>query len=318
MDTFLLDLGTEHFGDNLHHEDLKTIKDKFIEHLTSIQKRGPTAKLWIQYWQMVLLVKDFIRAERSGNWELHLKCVERMLPYFHASGHFLYAKSAHLYLQDMRKLKDIINDDYEFTQFTEGFFTIRRTHKFWSGVWTDMTIEQVLMRSMKTQGGLTHGRANLPPTEGAAEQHCYRAYYQLQTWLGNELTVTDWGWKKHERGIMPKLTEMELIPEVLLKTICCSCETGCNNLKCGCRKHGLKCTNLCSNCHGSEKCANVEKQIYEEIINDLEEIPDHESMQTGNNVEDEDGDSLEDVEDQPEKPLESDDEEIPSKRRKHK
>ncbi|GBP17709.1 hypothetical protein EVAR_102235_1 [Eumeta japonica] len=251
----------------------------------------------------------------------------------------------------MRKLKDIINDDYEFTQFTEGFFTIRRTHKFWSGVWTDMTIEQVLMRSMKTQGGLTHGRenglrknvksqlyelfesangpthsdgivhvvdANLPPTEGAAEQHCYRAYYQLQTWLGNELTVTDWGWKKHERGIMPKLTEMELIPEVLLKTICCSCETGCNNLKCGCRKHGLKCTNLCSNCHGSEKCANVEKQIYEEIINDLEEIPDHESMQTGNNVEDEDGDSLEDVEDQPEKPLESDDEEIPSKRRKHK
>ncbi|GBP85485.1 hypothetical protein EVAR_89629_1 [Eumeta japonica] len=132
--------------------------------------------------------------------------------------------------------------------------------------------------------------------EGAAEQHCYRAYYQLQTWLGNELTVTDWGWKKHERGIMPKLTEMELIP----------------------RKHGLKCTNLCSNCHGSEKCANVEKQIYEEIINDLEEIPDHESMQTGNNVEDEDGDSLEDVEDQPEKPLESDDEEIPSKRRKHK
>ncbi|GBP10622.1 hypothetical protein EVAR_89630_1 [Eumeta japonica] len=54
------------------------------------------------------------------------------------------------------------------------------------------------------------------------------------------------------------------------------------------------------------------KQIYE-IINDLEEIPDHESMQTGNNVEDEDGDSLEDVEDQPEKPLESDDEEIPSK-----
>lgn len=58
----------------------------------------------------------------------------------------------------MRKLKDTINDDYEFTRFTEGFFTIRRTDKFWSGVWSDMTIEHVLMRSMKTQGGLTHGR----------------------------------------------------------------------------------------------------------------------------------------------------------------
>lgn len=102
--------------------------------------------------------------------------------------------------------------------------------------------------------------ANLPPTEGAAEQHCYRAYYQLQTWLGNELTATDWGWKQHDRGIMPKFTKKELIPEILLKTICCSCETGCNSLKCGCRKHGLKCTNLCSNCHGSEKCSNVEKK----------------------------------------------------------
>lgn len=161
MDAFLQDLGTENFEDNLHQEDFQIIKEKFIEHLILIlynililQKRGPTAKLWMQYWQMISLVKDFIRAERAGNWELHLKCVERMLPYFHASGHFLDAKSAHLYLQDMRKLKDTINDDYEFTRFTEGFFTIRRTDKFWS----DMTIEQVLMRSMKTQGGLTHGR----------------------------------------------------------------------------------------------------------------------------------------------------------------
>ncbi|CAH0552820.1 unnamed protein product [Brassicogethes aeneus] len=156
MDTLFQDVGTENFEDNWHHEDFKIIKEKFIEHLNLVQKRGPTAKLWMQYWQMISLVKDFIRAERTGNWELHLKCVERMLPYFHASGHFLYAKSAHL--QDIRKLKYTINNDYEFTRFTEGFFTIRRTHKFWSGVWTDMTIEQVLMRSMKTQGGLTHGR----------------------------------------------------------------------------------------------------------------------------------------------------------------
>ena len=94
---------------------------------------------------MISLVKDLIRAERAGNWKLHLKCVEKMIPYFHASGHFLYAKSAHLYLQDMRKLKNAVNDNYEFTRFTKGFFTIRR-------------IEQVLMRCMKTQGGLTYGR----------------------------------------------------------------------------------------------------------------------------------------------------------------
>lgn len=106
---------------------------------------------------MITIVKDFIKAERSRTWSLHLKCIERMVPYFHATGHNLYAKSAHLYLQDMRELPESMNEN-EYELFTtEGFFTIRQTEKFWSGVWTDMTIEQVLMRSMKTQYGLTHG-----------------------------------------------------------------------------------------------------------------------------------------------------------------
>lgn len=47
----------------------------------------------------------------------------------------------------------------DFNLYTaSSYFTIRRLKKFWSGVWTDMIIEQILMRSMKTQGGLTHGR----------------------------------------------------------------------------------------------------------------------------------------------------------------
>lgn len=81
-----------------------------------------------------------------------------MLPYFHASGHFFYAKSAHMYLQDMLDLKASMGE-FEYKKFTtQSYFTIRRSHKFWSGVSSDMTVEQVLMRSIKTQGGLTHGR----------------------------------------------------------------------------------------------------------------------------------------------------------------
>ena len=39
----------------------------------------------------------------------------------------------------------------------EGAFTIRRNENlFWSGTWTDMTIEQFLMRSGKTYGGLVN------------------------------------------------------------------------------------------------------------------------------------------------------------------
>lgn len=93
-----------------------------------------------------------------GNWKLHLDCVKEMIPYLHAAAHLNYAKSAHLYYQDMVTLQDRM-DPHEYMKFTtDGYFTIRRSEKFWSGIWSNMSIEQVLMRSMKSYGGLTRGR----------------------------------------------------------------------------------------------------------------------------------------------------------------
>ena len=68
---------------------------------------------------MVDLAKQFIQAERSGNWSMHLQCVQQMLPYFHASGHNLYAKSSHLYLQDMNNLENIM-DVMEYDKFSRS------------------------------------------------------------------------------------------------------------------------------------------------------------------------------------------------------
>lgn len=137
---------------------LKDLKAKFASQLQQLEKNGPTAKLWIQYFEMVTLVKHFIEAERSGNWNLHLETINNMLPYFHASGHFLYAKCSHLYLQDMHNLKNTMPAD-EYECFTsKGGFTVRRSNKLWCGTWSDMIIEQSLMKTMKTAGGLTHGR----------------------------------------------------------------------------------------------------------------------------------------------------------------
>ena len=131
---------------------------EILENQLQLSKEfGRTQKLWIQFIDMVELVRMFIKAERSGDFRLHLYCVHQMLPIFHASGHLNYAKSAHVYLQDSLELlnsKSPENDLY----VKSGYFTIRRTEKFWSGVWSDMTIEQVLMRSLSSIGGLTGGR----------------------------------------------------------------------------------------------------------------------------------------------------------------
>ena len=44
-----------------------------------------------------------------------------------------------------------------FQKFQQGFHVIRRSDKFWAGLSSDLVIEQTLMRSLKSSGGLTHG-----------------------------------------------------------------------------------------------------------------------------------------------------------------
>ena len=78
-----------------------------------------------------------------------------MLPYFSASGHNLYAKSAHLYLSTMHKLPETHNQLYK--HFMDGYHVVRRSDRYWAGLSTDLVIEQTLMRSLKSVGGLTRG-----------------------------------------------------------------------------------------------------------------------------------------------------------------
>ena len=77
-----------------------------------------------------------------------------MLNLFAATGHFNYAKCARLYLQNMEKLKD--DHEWLYQQFNEhGYQSVRRSDINWAGIWTDLAIEQILMRSLKNRGGLT-------------------------------------------------------------------------------------------------------------------------------------------------------------------
>lgn len=121
-----------------------------------LAERSRTAALWIQYLEMVDILRSFIKAERTANWELHLEALTRMLPYLAASGHNLYVKCARLYLQSMTDLQTKHPDVYR--NFASGLHVARRSDRFWAGLSIDLIIEQVLMRSLKTSGGLTRGR----------------------------------------------------------------------------------------------------------------------------------------------------------------
>jgi hypothetical protein len=114
-----------------------------------------TAKLWLQYLDMVEKLLKFIRAERLGLWDLHLQVAAEMLPYLAASGHNLYVKSVWLYIQEMTKLPS--RHPKMFQMFSEQGHTIRRSDRRWAGLSADLVIEQEYMRSLKTSGGLTGG-----------------------------------------------------------------------------------------------------------------------------------------------------------------
>ena len=50
------------------------------------------------------------------------------------------------------------NTPHLFQLFNSGLFVVRRSDRFWAGLPSDFVIEQVLMRTVKTTGGLTRGR----------------------------------------------------------------------------------------------------------------------------------------------------------------
>ena len=114
-------------------DGMQKIFQKFENALLKLSNRGATTKFWIQYFKMVNLMKNFIAAERMGDWNQHIKCVRTIIPYFHSAGHIPFAKGAHSYLQEVMRLKEILNEE-EFKKFTEGYFTIRRSKKLYSGV----------------------------------------------------------------------------------------------------------------------------------------------------------------------------------------
>lgn len=134
---------------------LRSILEKLDAEKESM-KDHRTAKLWLQYMEMVSLLRTFIKAERTGNWLLHLQTVQKMLPYFAAAGHNHYSKSAYIYLQMMKDLPKTHHIVHE--HFLNGNHVVRRSNRYWAGLSTDLIIEQVLMRSLKTSGGLTRGR----------------------------------------------------------------------------------------------------------------------------------------------------------------
>ena len=115
-----LDIITESKELTALNDNIQMIKDK----LCAVSR---TAKLWVQHLSYTNILKLFIRAERTGNWNLHLVCLSKMINLFAASGHINYAKCASLHLQNILELPT--KYPWVDTKFSQhGYNTVRRTN----------------------------------------------------------------------------------------------------------------------------------------------------------------------------------------------
>ena len=94
-------------------EDINSY-DELTTELNKMAAKSNTAKVWIDgFVGPMLTIFLYIRAEREGEWVLHLASVEQMLPYFFAAGHPNYARYATYYLNDMYGLRREVMKKFE-------------------------------------------------------------------------------------------------------------------------------------------------------------------------------------------------------------
>lgn len=104
IEKFLDNFNITEIDDSGADELMEAIQSQF----TDLSDSSKTAQLWCQYWRAIAIIKYYIRAERMGDFQLHLYSVKLMIPFFHAAGHLAYAKYAHLYLQVTAAIKILL------------------------------------------------------------------------------------------------------------------------------------------------------------------------------------------------------------------
>ena len=118
---------------------------------TFIMNRASTHenfRYWIQFLDKMQIVYDMIRADREGNWLLHLDAIQRSLHEFGAWDGVNYFRWASVYLEEMQLLPKLSPIVYE--NFLKGkSFSIKITGGRFNAVGGDQKLEQTINLASK-------------------------------------------------------------------------------------------------------------------------------------------------------------------------
>ena len=138
--------------------DLMEITDLFAIFKSENQERSKLFAFWDEYCSMVTTLLQFLKAERTGNWKLHLSSTAAMLPQFFAMDRQNYARYLPLYAETGTH-----PDVYK--EFAEGNHSISCSGQPFSQMSTDMALEQSINADSKSSGGVVRISQSLSALE---------------------------------------------------------------------------------------------------------------------------------------------------------
>ena len=118
--------------------------EEFNKFISARSKISETFHYWDNFVKMVSSLLDLVRADREGNWNLHISAVKEIMPMFIIFDRTNYTRWCSVYLEDMQKLPEIAPDVYK--AFMDGKFSVKRTPGEFNSAGTDMCLEQTINR----------------------------------------------------------------------------------------------------------------------------------------------------------------------------
>ena len=79
---------------------MQLLTSRYDDRKNKLKQKSQTAKFWLQYLGYINIFKTFMRAERTGNLNLHLDAVNKMVNLFAPTKHVHYTKCARPNLQN--------------------------------------------------------------------------------------------------------------------------------------------------------------------------------------------------------------------------
>ena len=99
IEQIVIDLQKKDIAEGLSQNEKVAHIRRVVENMEAIVKSSSlTVELWIQYLELLVIIKLFISSIRLGDMDTYQYCLMKMIPVYHDAGHLAYAKCTRFYL----------------------------------------------------------------------------------------------------------------------------------------------------------------------------------------------------------------------------